>query len=97
MTWGEAIRLARLIAGDMTTQLAAALNGWPRPVSPEYMALYTLIGNDVLSKTERRARVTMLADPFAPPPKRYGTASLSIPQLRALLDRHRQQEGSTDG
>ncbi len=31
MCWGEAVRLAGVLCGDMSSQLAAHLNGWQRP------------------------------------------------------------------
>lgn len=94
MDYPEALRLSRVLASDMTSQVAAALNGWQEPVSPIYLAIKTLVDNDVASKTEKRAKLTRLRDPFAPPPKRLGNASLSIPELRALLAR--QREGDAD-
>lgn len=39
MRWGEALRLARMLAVDPTSQLGAALAGWDHPVSREALVL----------------------------------------------------------
>ena len=91
MSWGEAIRLAKLLGEDPSSHLAASVNGWVSPISLEYLALKTLIDNYVISKTDKRGKLAKLRDPFAPPPKRFGSARLTIPQLRALLKRHREE------
>lgn len=84
MEWGEAIRLTRVLLGDTSAHITAAINGWRMPVSAEYLALKVLVDNDVTSKTEKRGRLAKLLDPFAPPPKRFGRASMSIAEWEAL-------------
>lgn len=42
MSWGEALRLFRVLATDPSSCIAAALRGWQHPVSREALALFDL-------------------------------------------------------
>lgn len=59
MTWGEACRLARLLRGDPSSMLAAAIEGWDHPISREALAALDLF--DLM--------VQVNSDPKKPKPK----------------------------
>lgn len=42
MTWGEALRLTRILASDPSSHVAAAVNEWDRPVDSAALALMDL-------------------------------------------------------
>jgi len=42
MSYGEAVRLVGALAGDPSTRLAASLNQWDQPRSPEWLVLADL-------------------------------------------------------
>jgi hypothetical protein len=42
MSWGEAVRLAQILATDPSSHLAAALQGWEHPASHEWLVLVSL-------------------------------------------------------
>ena len=103
MGWGEALRLTRLLAADPSSHVAAAVGGWQFPASREYLAAKTAVDNYVAVKTAKRgAKLSQLPSPWDKPPERIGTASMSIEELRKVLDRHRalvdaEEAGVTHG
>jgi hypothetical protein len=86
MTWGEASRLTMRLARDTSSEVGASLAGWQYPVSRQALAifdLYDATANAHFKKPKPYPR------PWDPAPKRYGNASLSITEVRAVLNQHR--------
>ncbi len=91
MTWGEAIALTAILAGDWSSQVGAAVAGLERPVTYEYLAIRNLAANYFAGHTKRRAELyPPMPDPFAPRPKRIGNASVSPDQFEAIVAAHRE-------
>ena len=100
MRWGEAYRLALLLARDPSSALGAALAGWEYPLSREALTLADLYDLQHTSKVKRRPR------PYPRPwadkeRKRTGTGRYTTAELRAVLAATRahahEQEGATHG
>jgi hypothetical protein len=80
------IRLTERLAKDTSSEVGAALAGWQYPASRQALAifdLYDATANAHFKKPKPYPR------PWDPAPKRYGNASLSIDELRAVLNQHR--------
>lgn len=54
MSWGEAIRLIRLLRKDTTSQFAAALEGWEFPIDRGTLATLDLFDLTVLANSDRK-------------------------------------------
>lgn len=86
MGWGEALRLARILSADPSSQVGAALAGFDRPVDWPEIRLLHLIDSSEANRLGKK---------FKPVPKpwpdkdvkRYGTESLSIEELNRRLGR----------
>jgi hypothetical protein len=96
MSWGEALNLTRVLAGDPSSQVGAAVAGWQFAVSREWLALKAMADNYVSVKTSKRgARLVGLVDPAEKPTRRVGTASMSPVELQSVLDKHRASAPAT--
>lgn len=87
MRWDEAARLARLLAGDPSSQVGAALQGWDFPVSRE-----ALVAMDQFDLDHTVAAGGKKVKPHAGRPtkdveveRRGNTAGRSQAEVRALL------------
>lgn len=88
MGWGEALRMTRILVGDPTSQVAAAVGEWSHPWSHESMVLANLY--DLEHKVNAGKKTPKpYPRPWDPQPKRYGAGGMSKAQLRHLLARHR--------
>lgn len=88
MSWGEAIRLAEVLAADPSSQMAAALAGWEHPVSREDITLRDLYDLQHMSKAKKRPKP--YPRPWAKERRRLGAGTRLTPdELRAILDAHR--------
>ena len=67
MSWGEAYRLALILAGDPSSQVGAAIADLAAPASRELLALHVLASNHLALHTEQRPRLRGLVDPLAKP------------------------------
>lgn len=54
MTWGEAIRLTRILSADPSSQVCTAVNGWSYPFSREAIVLADLYDLQHASKARRK-------------------------------------------
>lgn len=90
MRWGEAYRLALVLARDPGTAVAAAVAGWAYPLTREALALADLYDLQHTAKARKRPR------PYPRPwgdkeRTRRGTGSYTVTQLRAVLTATRAQ------
>ena len=56
MSFGEAIRLTSVLAGDPSSQVAASLGGWAHPISREDITLRDLYDLQHMSKAKRKPK-----------------------------------------
>lgn len=83
MSYGEAIRLASVLAGDPSSQVSAALGGWAHPISRADITLRDLYDLQHISKAKRKPKP--YPRPWDEQPKRTGRGtSLTVEQYRAL-------------
>lgn len=54
MSWGEAVRLMTVLRRDPSSQFAASVEKWDRPVSPEWAMLADLFDLQHISKAKKR-------------------------------------------
>jgi hypothetical protein len=95
MSWGEAGRLATILAKDSTSQLAAALSGWLYPVTRESLVLMDYY--DAYARATYK-RPSAYPRPWDMPQRRYGQTRLTREELRAILTRVRGDDaGRNDG
>lgn len=93
MTWGEAVRITRLIAKDSSSHLAAAISGWQHPVTREWFVLWGIHWATVQKfKQPEKLRLPL---PWDKPPTKHGSATMSVDRMRALLDRNRSRPATT--
>lgn len=90
MDWGEAWDLTQILAGDPTSRVASAINGWPHPWTWDAMVLADLYDRFVEANSKRKPK--SYPRPWDEKPKKFGTASMTTSQMRALLDEHRAAE-----
>lgn len=84
MRWGEAYRLAHVLARDPSSAIAAAVAGWDHPFSREALLLADLYDLQHAAKARKRPR------PYPRPwgdkeRTKRGTGRYSITQLKAVL------------
>lgn len=85
-TWGELWRVTQVLAGDPSSQLAASLNGWPNPVSREFMVAADLYDVFVAANSKKGRRAKPYPRPWLDPGrKKYGRATRSQRDIRAAL------------
>jgi hypothetical protein len=94
MGWGEATRLLRLLATDPSAQTCAAVSGWAYPLDRGALTMATVAENIARSAGDKRFHYPR---PWDEKPKVLGTASMSVAQMRAFLDKHRAQNTSGAG
>lgn len=56
MSWGEAIRLTRLLRADSSSQTAAAIEGWDYPISHEALAILDLFDLEHQVNSKKRPK-----------------------------------------
>lgn len=54
MTWGEALRLIKVLRADTTSQFAAAMEGWDFPASRELLATLDLFDLTVMANSDSK-------------------------------------------
>ena len=89
MSYREALALTIELANDPTSHVGAAVRGWMFPASREFLAAKVNADNYVAIRTSKRPTLERMLAPWDKPTRRYGTASMSMDELRAVLDRHR--------
>lgn len=88
MSFGEAWMLTLELVRDPSSHVAASVNGMQFPVTREWLAVRAMVDNFVAVKTQKRPRLSLLPDPFAAPPKKWGTP-MAREDLRTILDAQR--------
>lgn len=86
MPYGEAVRLVGVLAADPSSQIAAALNEWTTPRSPEWLVLADLFDAFVRAnyrKTQRYPRPFLESGAV-----RRGKTDLPRADVISLLNRH---------
>lgn len=84
MRWGEAYRLASVLARDPASAVAAAVAGWDYPISRDALVLADLYDLQHAAKAKRRPK------PYPRPwgnkdRKHSGTGRYTTDELRAVL------------
>ena len=87
MTWGEAWRLYLILAGDPSSQVAAAIQGWTHPVSREALVLFDLLDLQHTSKAKRRP--SPYPRPWLANERKRRGRGMPVADLRAILDEAR--------
>jgi len=83
MGWGEAIRLTQVLAGDPSSQVAAALGGWAHPITRADSTMRDLYDLQHTSKARRKPKP--YPRPWDSRPTRVGGGtSMTVAQFRAL-------------
>lgn len=84
MTWGEALRLASVLAADPSSSIATSVSGWKYPLSREGIALLDL--TDVQISKAAGKRVKPLPRPWDRASRRLGQgSSMTVDELETLL------------
>lgn len=96
MRWGEAYRLAGVLARDPASAVAASVAGWHYPLSREALALADLYDLQHHSKVKRKPK------PYPRPwvdkdRKRHGTGRYTPNELRAVLSASRAHARELEG
>lgn len=91
MSWGEAYRLAQILADDLSSRVGAALADLRAPASPESVALYLIAQNYFASHTEQRPKLIVPNDPLATAPQ--PRAQLSAAEVDGIF---RKMQGGGD-
>lgn len=95
MRWGEAYRLALLLAQDPGTQVAAAVAGWVHPLAREALVLADLYDLQHMSKAKKRPRA--YPRPWGDKARTTkGTGRYTPQQLRAVLTATRAHDNGGD-
>lgn len=86
MTWGEAVRLAGVLARDPSSELTAALNDWSAPRSVEWLVLADLFDAFVKANYQRAQKYPR---PFLDGrTTRRGNTTRTRAEVIDLLNRH---------
>lgn len=90
MTWGEAIRLTRVLANDPASMVAAALAGWKYPFPREAAILADLFDVQLASKSAKRPKPYPRPWPDGTTDKKhYGdTGGRTRAEVVAILNAH---------
>jgi len=85
MTWGEALRLVRILTLDPSSQAAAAVAEWDHPISREAVILADLY--DLQHQSKSKKKVTPYPRPFGSRRRKKvkPSPSLSQDQIIAAL------------
>lgn len=94
MSYGEAIRLARVLASDPSSEIAAALSGWSHSLSRTDVTLRDLYDLQHASKSQRKPQP--YPRPWDERPLGQGT-SLTIAEYRELRDSIENKEVNPRG
>lgn len=87
MGWGEAVRLVGVLSQDPSTQLAASLNDWQAPRSPEWLVLADLF--DVFVQANSKRRQNPYPRPFRDPSDKHrGSTTRPRAEVIDILNRH---------
>lgn len=91
MSWGEAIRLTRVLSADPSSQVGAAINEWTAPVPREWLVLADLY--DLLQHVnvdpKKRSHVKPYPRPFRDPnSRRRGRTTKTRAEVLAILRAH---------
>ena len=85
MSWGEAIRLTQILAGDPSSHVAAALGGWAHPITRADITMRDLYDAQVASKSKRKPKP--YPRPWDKQPVRVGGGtSLTVDQYKAMRE-----------
>lgn len=89
MSWGEALRLTRILSAETDSQVGAAIAGWSHPASRLDLTLRDLYDLQHQSKAKKRPK------PYPRPwpdktSRRFGRTRMTVAELRAVLDAHRE-------
>jgi hypothetical protein len=89
MSFGEAWRLTGVLLADPSSHVAAAVAGWPHPVSREWMLSAHLYDAFVASKVDpKKHKAQPYPRPWDVKPKALGAGtSMSVAEYRALRAR----------
>jgi hypothetical protein len=85
MSWGEALRLATVLAADPSSQVGAALAGWQYPATRADLTLRDLV-DITIRVNAKRPPSKAYPRPSDPAPKRIGRGTFTreeFDQLRA--------------
>lgn len=94
MGWAEAFRLTVVLAGDPSSQVAAAFAGWAHPVTRDF-----LVAADAYDLAARVAAGRRKPKPYPRPwgdktKRTFGAGrGMSVADLRAVLDAQRTEGG----
>lgn len=95
MSWGEAIRLTRVLQRDPSSHVGAALNDWMGPRSFEWFALADLI--DRFSQVHFKKPKPYPRPHVDPGARRHGRTTKSRAEVLAILAAHGHDIGGSDG
>lgn len=90
MPWDEALRLTQLLRHDTSSQIAAALEGWSRPISNETLVLADIfdLDHEVNSKKKPKPHSIRPWDQDGRTTKQHGNVKgRSRTQVEAILAR----------
>ena len=88
MTWGEALRLTRVLELDPASAVGAALAKFDRPTSRESLMLMEVYDSLEANRAGRKAK--RYPRPWGDKTRKtIGRARLTVQRLREVLDAHR--------
>lgn len=87
MSWGEAIRLTSVLAGDPSAMVGAALAGWSHPMTREDRTLRDLFDLQHTSKAKKKPKPYPRPWPAEGVRKR-GKTQMSRAEVVAVLNAH---------
>lgn len=96
MTWGEALRLVKILRADPSSMVAAALEGWSHPISREALILMDLFDLDMRVAVGKKGKIQLHPGrPWGPDSKttkRHGdVGGRSRAEVVAILNGHGHQ------
>ena len=86
MSWGEALRLVAVLAADPSSHLAASINEWKHPRSPEWLVLADLF--DVTAQAHFQKPKPYPRPYRDPNAKHHGRTDLHRADVIDLLNQH---------
>ena len=90
MSWGEAIRLAEVLAGDPSSRIAAAIGRWDYPFTREAAILMDLFDLQHASKSKKKPKPYPRPWP-AEGTRRRGKTTRTRAEVVAILNAHGHQ------
>lgn len=88
MSWGEALRLIRVLAADPSSATGAALADWEHPFSREALILADLFDVQAMSKSKRKP--PPWPRPWVKRRHQWGNRRMSVAELKRLLAKNRE-------